>query len=70
MRSLDLPDLPAHDLEPLLTKRGVSHYLGISERTVDRLVASGRLTAFTVGGHRRFRLDDIHAYLLRNEVRP
>ena len=32
------------DLEPLLTKRGVSHYLGVSERTVDRLVAAGRLT--------------------------
>lgn len=59
-----LPD----DLEPMLTKRGVSHFLGISERTVDRLVASRRLRCFQVGGHRRFRLSDVEAFVLRNEV--
>jgi hypothetical protein len=32
-------------LEPLLTQRGVALHLDISERTVDRLVASGAPTA-------------------------
>ena len=56
-------------VEPLLTKRGVSHYLGVSERSVDRLVAAGKLPAYQVGGHRRFRLDDLEAFLRASEVR-
>ena len=56
--------------EPLLTKRGVSSVLGVSERTVDRLVAAGRIRAYRIGGHRRFRLDDLEAFITDSEVRP
>ncbi|MGZ4279336.1 MAG: helix-turn-helix domain-containing protein, partial [Solirubrobacteraceae bacterium] len=53
MRPLDLP--PATDVDRLLSKRGVSTLLGVSERTVDRLVAARRLPAYRIGGQRRFR---------------
>jgi excisionase family DNA binding protein len=61
-----LPELPetAFDDEeavsPLLTKRDVAVYLGLSERTVDRLVVAGALAAYRVGGHRRFRSAEVH----------
>ncbi len=62
----ELPDLPSDDAEavqPLLSKRDVAVYLGVSERTVDRLVAAGGLLAYRVGGHRRFRLHEVDAYV-------
>jgi excisionase family DNA binding protein len=43
----------------LLTKRAVATYLGVSERTVDRLVAGGQLRAYRIGGHLRFRPADV-----------
>ncbi len=56
---------------PLLTKRGVAVYLDVSERTVDRLVESRALPAFRIGGHRRFRLDDLERFVAENwEARP
>jgi excisionase family DNA binding protein len=63
------PDLAALASEPLLTKRGVSLVLGVSERTVDRLVAAGRIRAYRIGGHRRFRLDDLEAFITASEER-
>ena len=59
------PETEVHDtpLEPLLTKRGVALYLDISERTVDRLVESGMLPAYRIGGHRRFRLWQVEEYV-------
>lgn len=56
----EIQDAP---LEPLLTKRGVALYLDISERTVDRLVESGMLPAYRIGGHRRFRLEEVEQYV-------
>jgi excisionase family DNA binding protein len=67
------PEIAVADapLEPMLTKRGVALYLDVSERTVDRLVESGALRAFRIGGHRRFRLDDVERFVAENwEVRP
>jgi excisionase family DNA binding protein len=63
-------DLAGVAAEPLITKRGVSVVLGASERTVDRLVAAGRLRAYRIGGHRRLRLDDLEAFIAESEVRP
>jgi excisionase family DNA binding protein len=59
-------ELPVDDdphIQPLLTKRGVALYLGVSERTVDRLVAAGELRAYRIGGHRRFRLFELEEYV-------
>jgi excisionase family DNA binding protein len=60
---IEIPDTPP---EPLLTKRGVALYLDISERTVDRLVESGTLPAYRIGGHRRFRLWEVEDYVERH----
>ena len=56
--------------EPLLTKRGVSAVLGVSERTVDRLVAARRLRAYRIGGHCRFRPSDLVLLIAESEERP
>ncbi|MGZ4270839.1 MAG: helix-turn-helix domain-containing protein [Solirubrobacteraceae bacterium] len=68
MRPLDLP--PATDVDRLLSKRGVSTLLGVSERTVDRLVAARRLPAYRIGGQRRFRVADVAALIAESEERP
>jgi excisionase family DNA binding protein len=57
------PDNTRDAVAPLLSKRKVAVYLGISERTVDRLVLSGDLFAYRVGGHRRFRIAEVHAFV-------
>jgi excisionase family DNA binding protein len=59
------PEIPVAEdpLEPMLTKRGVALYLDVSERTVDRLVETGALRCFRIGGHRRFRLDNVERYV-------
>ena len=60
-------ELPVNDdpqVQPLLAKRGgVALYLGVSGRTVDRLVAAGDLRAYRIGGHRRFRLFELEEYV-------
>ncbi len=60
-------DDAAEDLQPLLSKRDVAIYLGVSERTVDRWVAAGELPAYRVGGHRRFRLSEVDAFVDGNQ---
>ncbi len=55
-------------VDPLLTKRGVALYLGVSERTVDRLVAAGELRAYRIGGHRRLRLFELEEYVESQEA--
>jgi excisionase family DNA binding protein len=63
---IEIPDTPPE----LLTERGVALYLDVSERTVDRLVQSGMLPAYRVGGHRRFRLWEVEDYVERHPGRP
>jgi excisionase family DNA binding protein len=63
---IEIPDTPPE----LLTERGVALYLDVSERTVDRLVQSGMLPDYRVGGHRRFRLWEVEDYVERHPGRP
>ena len=51
---------------PMLTRDGAAAYLSISLRTLDRLVRSGAITAYRIGGHRRFRVEDIDHYVTRS----
>ncbi|MGH3053940.1 MAG: helix-turn-helix domain-containing protein [Gaiellaceae bacterium] len=57
----------AVDVEPrvLLTKAELARFLRCSQRTVDRLRASGKLRAvqFTPGGRVAFRPEDVDALL-------
>ena len=49
----------------LLTKKEVAHRLACSNRMVERLVASGTLTAVKIGGAVRFRLSDVEQIILK-----
>ena len=47
----------------LITKAGAAEQLGISVRTVERLIASGRLPLVHVEGAARLRVADLEAYV-------
>jgi excisionase family DNA binding protein len=53
---------------PYMTKRAVAKFLNVSERTVDRLMASGDLGYVRVRGQVRFSLHDVVRFLVKNEV--
>ena len=65
-----IPDasLAAAAIRPLLTKATACEYLAVSERTLDRIVRDGELTAYRVRGQLRFRFDDIETYLAAQRV--
>ncbi len=49
----------------LLTKKQVAGMLACSIRMVERLVASGRLTAVKIRGAVRFRLSDVEQIIMK-----
>ena len=49
--------------EAMYTIREVATYLKVSERTVQRLIKSGRLRAYTVGGQKRIAPVALKRYL-------
>ncbi len=52
----------------IISTRAVAEVLGVSEATVKRWSDAGTLRCFrTPGGHRKFRLRDVKAFLLDNE---
>lgn len=51
--------------EPLLSLRDVSQVLGVSERTIYRLMEDGELHPFKMGKSWKFEQSDIEAYLDR-----
>ena len=57
--SIDAPSLDKHD---------AASYLNVSQRTIDRLRASGALTFTRVGGQVRFCWRDLITFQMRNEV--
>ena len=50
-------------LEKLLRLEQVIEFLGVSERTVRRAVADGRLKAIKLGGALRFRPSDVSGFI-------
>lgn len=48
---------------PMLTRDGAAAYLAVSKRTLDRLVQAGDLPTYRIGGHRRFRIEDIDSFV-------
>lgn len=56
-------------IEPLLAVGDVARRLAISERTVERLIAAGKLRPLRVEGQRRFTPEAIDAYL-RTHAQP
>ena len=55
--------LPREQFEPLLTLKQVAVVLGLSERSVRRIIQAGDLPAIRVGGSPRIRSADLRAYL-------
>jgi excisionase family DNA binding protein len=47
----------------MLTRDSAAAYLAVSKRTLDRLVQAGELRAYRIGGHRRFRIEDIDSFI-------
>ncbi len=47
----------------MLTRDSAAAYLSVSTRTLDRLVHSGAVPAYRIGGHRRFRIEDIDCFI-------
>lgn len=58
------------DMKEFLTLQEVAEWLGVSEKTVSRLILSGRLPATRVGGVYRIRLGDLEEYIERQKVVP
>ena len=54
--------------EKLLSTDQVADYLGVSTRTVARLVQRGELPAFRVGRALRFKLADLEAYMEKHRI--
>lgn len=54
--------------ERLLSKSEVAYRLGVSEKTVDRLVASNKLAARKIGGRLRFEPTEIERYLAASRL--
>jgi excisionase family DNA binding protein len=48
---------------PMLTRDDTASYLAVSKRTLDRLVQAGQIPAYRIGGHRRFRIEDIDSFV-------
>lgn len=60
--------MPEHD--PWNNRRQVAEALGVSERTVTRLVNAGQLPATRVGSQLRIRTSDLEAYLAAARINP
>jgi len=52
----------------LLKPQETQLHLGVSERTLWRFIAEGRIAYVRVGAQLRFRKQDIDAFLARNRV--
>ncbi len=56
--------------DDVMTVREVAGYLKVKERTIYRLVASGDMPGFKVGGSWRFRKAVVDRWTDANTVRP
>ena len=54
---------------PWLSLREAAEYVGVSERTLERDVARGRLSSSTVGRRRLVHRDELDAYVRRGDGR-
>ena len=56
--------------DTILSLEEVAKMLKVSERTVQREVAAGKLKAFRVGRSLRFRVEAVEEYMKLQEVSP
>ncbi len=53
-----------------LGTREAAHQLGITTRTLYRLIDQGQLTAYKFGRVIRLQQDDVHAFIERSRITP
>jgi excisionase family DNA binding protein len=59
------------EVEPLLTPSQVATLFRVDRKTVTRWANTGKLSSIrTLGGHRRYREDEVRALLLADIPRP
>lgn len=72
--ALNAPQLTAHpDFNPCLNHSEAADYLRVHPKTLDRIVAEGRLAVVrrdAEGSHRRYRVSALNAYLDSLEIAP
>jgi excisionase family DNA binding protein len=68
MSERDLERAESAAVEKLLRKKEVASRLACSDRMVERLVASGTLTAVKIRGAVRFRLSDVEHIIVKGAV--
>ncbi len=57
-------------LKPLLSIRDTATTLGVSERTVEKLVAQGKIRVLWIKGQRKVHPDALEAYMRQCEQKP
>lgn len=53
----------APNVEPLFTVKTLTEYLGLGERTVRRMIATGELPSYKLKGQRRVRPRDVERWI-------
>jgi excisionase family DNA binding protein len=66
--SRDACNLPAMPRRLLITKSDAADVLGVSLRTIERLISAGRLPLVHVEGAARVRVTDLEAYVMSLEA--
>lgn len=57
-------------LKPLMSVKDVARTLGVSERTLETIIGSGKLQPLWIKGQRRFHPDAVDAFMRASERRP
>ena len=55
---------------PVLKLSDLCNYLKVSPTTIYRLLKTGELPAFKIGGSWRFNIEEIERWQVENELRP
>ena len=64
-----MPQIRRDDIEPLLTPAEVAAHFRVDAKTVTRWAKAGKLASIrTLGGHRRYREDEVRALLKGGQV--
>lgn len=63
-----MADAPQNPPTRLLTPKEAALFLGISNRTLDRLVKQGIIAVVRLGGSRRFTMADLLSAINRNRI--
>ncbi len=62
--------LPMDKEQQWLKPAEVAKQLGVSERTVHRLIEYGKLRAYKIGRSVKFRPEDVEEYLQNSQINP